>query len=79
MGWQDVSLVESCLHPSPAREEHLQGLEKTGLLRIRAGQACDAVRVVQGIGQPTEPMERVKRVLERDSMGILLRRAVGCC
>src|SRR5215510_2947136 len=55
-----------------AWEGHLQGLENTGLLVIGAGEACDAVGVVEGIGQQTEAVERVKRILKRDPVRVLL-------
>ena len=60
---------------SLAREGDLQGLENTGLLVIRAGEARDAVGVVQGIGQQTEAVERVKRIRQCDPVRVLFRGA----
>ena len=54
----------------------MQRLEKAGLLVIGAGQARHAVGVVERIGQQTEPVERVKRILKRDAVRIIFRGAV---
>ena|SRR6516165_9662648 len=58
------------------REGDLQRLEKASLLVIGAGQAGNAVGVVERIGEQTEPVERVKRVVERDAVRIIFRGAV---
>ena len=59
----------------PVWEGHLQGLENPGLLRIGTGQARHAVRIIYGIGQQTETIERGYGVRESDSMRRVLRRA----
>src|SRR5215831_2909293 len=59
----------------PGWEGHLQGLENPGLLCIRAGQACHAVGVIEGIGQQTETIESGYGVRDRDPMRLVLRGA----
>src|SRR6266571_3894048 len=59
----------------PVWEGHLQGLENLGLLRIGAGQARNAVGLIQGIGQQTETIESGYGVRNRDPMRRVLRGA----
>src|SRR5919199_3214376 len=54
-----------------AREGDLQGLENPGLLVVGAGEACDAVGAVEGIGQQTEAVQRVQCVPERDAVRLV--------